>query len=242
MSWLDPVRAAFDAAEVPCPVFFRDDDAGWGDADLLALLDVFDTHDVPVDIAVIPAALHSRLAAELRSRRGGSPVRLHQHGCTHDNHESTGRKHEFGPSRDHGAQSADIARGQERMQLAFGSAYDNVFTPPWNRCTEVTADVLVERGFDVLSRDVTAGRFSHPQLAEVPVGIDWFGHRKGVRWSWAELAERLAAAVAAGGPLGVMLHHAVTDADDLAAVAQLVALVARHPSAAPTTIHELACA
>ena len=32
-------RDALDAARAPVPVFFRDDDAGWGDARLLALLD-----------------------------------------------------------------------------------------------------------------------------------------------------------------------------------------------------------
>ena len=40
-SWLQPVEAALDAAPAPVPVFFRDDDAGWGDERLLALLDAF---------------------------------------------------------------------------------------------------------------------------------------------------------------------------------------------------------
>lgn len=242
MTWLDPLRTALDAAPTPCPVFFRDDDAGWGDAELLALLDVFDRHGVPVDVAVIPAALHPRLVTELRGRQTGTRLRLHQHGSTHDNHELTGRRHEFGPSRDHAAQAADIERGRELLQQAFGAACEPIFTPPWNRCTAVTVDVLVEQGFAVLSRDSTAGRFDRPYLAEVQVGVDWFGHRRGVRWSRPELAERLAAGVSEGGPLGVLLHHAVTEACELAMVDELVGLVARHPGAAPTTIHALASA
>lgn len=240
MTWLDPLRAALDGSDPPCPVFFRDDDAGWGDSELRALLDVFDRHGVPADLAVIPAALHPGLVSELRRRQAGSPLHLHQHGCTHGNHEPAGRKQEFGSSRDHAAQAADVARGRELLQQAFGGACDPVFTPPWNRCTPVTADVLVEEGFAVLSRDVTAGRFERPGLAEVAVGVDWLGHHRGVRWDRAELARRLAAAVAAGGPLGVMLHHAVTDAAELTAIEELVALVGSHPHAALTTIHALA--
>ena len=53
--WLSPVVAALAHHErraLPCPVFFRDDDAGWDDAALYALLDVFETSGVAVDVAV----------------------------------------------------------------------------------------------------------------------------------------------------------------------------------------------
>jgi hypothetical protein len=58
-------------------VFFRDDDAGWADARLLALCDLFGALELPLDLAVIPAALHDGLARELRARdwRG-----RHKHG------------------------------------------------------------------------------------------------------------------------------------------------------------------
>src|SRR5262245_42996504 len=67
-------------------VFFRDDDAGWGDARLLALIDRFADHGLPLDLAVIPAELSARLAAVLVER----PVGLHQHGYSHANHELEG--------------------------------------------------------------------------------------------------------------------------------------------------------
>jgi peptidoglycan/xylan/chitin deacetylase (PgdA/CDA1 family) len=239
-AWLRPVAAALDAAEAPCPFFFRDDDAGWADDRLLALLDRFEAHGLPVDVAAIPAELTPGLARQLAGRAKAAGVRLHQHGWEHVNHEPVGRKCEFGGSRDAAAQAGDVAAGTARLAALLGDLVDPVFTPPWNRCTPTTADVLAGQGFAVLSRDVSAGTVGRPGLAEVPVTVDWFGGRKGVRWTRGELAGRLAAGVEAGGPVGVMLHHAVTDAAELAAVDELLALVAATPAAEPATILELA--
>jgi hypothetical protein len=157
MSWLDPVRQALD--EGPCTVFFRDDDAGWGDERLSALLDLFDRRGLPVDLAVIPAELRPTLTAELTVRAPAGAVHLHQHGVAHVNHEPAGRKCEFGPARSYAAQAADITRGAAILADAFGDLVAPVFTPPWNRCSAVTADVLADAGFAVLSRDSTATRW-----------------------------------------------------------------------------------
>lgn len=226
MSWLEPVRVALD--EGPATVFFRDDDAGWGDERLWALLDLFDRRSLPVDVAVIPAALHPALAAELAVRARSGGVHLHQHGFAHVNHEPVGRKCEFGPSRPYEAQAADIARGREVLGDAFGDLLDPVFTPPWNRCTSDTAAALAANGIAVLSRDSTAAPLQSP-VPEVPITVDWFGSRKGVRWTPYELADRLATAVRSGRPVGIMLHHAVTDSGELAAIGALLALLGTHP-------------
>ena len=50
MHWLDPVTTALDAAPAPVDVFFRDDDAGWETDRLIAVLDMFARHDVPLDL------------------------------------------------------------------------------------------------------------------------------------------------------------------------------------------------
>ena len=237
MSWLVPVRRALD--EGPCTVFFRDDDAGWGDERLWALLDLFDRRSLPVDLAVIPTELHPTLTAELTVRARAGGVHLHQHGFAHVNYEPQGRKCEFGPSRPYEAQAVDITRGAAILADAFGSVVDPLFTPPWNRCSPVTADVLADAGFAVLSRDSTATPLPAAPLAELPVTVDWFGSRKGVRWTPYELADRLAAAVRSGGPVGIMLHHAVTDAGEFAAVSALLALLSSHPHARPVALAEL---
>ena len=238
MSWLDPVRRALD--EGPRTVFFRDDDAGWGDERLWELLDLFDRRSLPVDLAVIPAELNPALTAELTVRARAGSVHLHQHGFAHVNHEPTGRKCEFGPARSYEDQAADIARGAAILGDAFAELVEPVFTPPWNRCTVVTADVLADTGFAVLSRDSTATPLPDARILEVPITVDWFGSRKGVRWTPYELADRLASAVRTGGPVGIMLHHAVTDDAEHEDVDALLALVADHPHAALTRITAVA--
>lgn len=240
MSWLDPVRQALDERPDPCAVFFRDDDAGVDDVRLAALLDRFEARGVGVDVAVVPTLVRRPLARALGHRLDGAGVRLHQHGLAHVNHEPAGRKHEFGPSRDAARQQSDITTGRRILLDWFGDGVDPVFTPPWNRCTADTGTALLRAGLPVLSRDHTAVPLGRPGLAEVPVNVDWFGRTKGVRWTRADLADLLAGRVRAGGPVGVMLHHAVTDTDELLRVDELLALCGGHGRVRTTSLCELA--
>jgi peptidoglycan/xylan/chitin deacetylase (PgdA/CDA1 family) len=238
MHWLDPVQEELDSAPAPVDVFFRDDDAGWRDDRLIALLDLFEQHALPLDLAVIPAALERSLAAELRAR-AGARLGLHQHGFAHRNHEPDGRRFEFGPWRPYGAQRRDIEAGAGRLAALLGDVVQPIFTPPWNRCTSDTGRCLLELGFRALSRESRAAPLGLPGLRELPVGVDWCGRRHGVRFTAREAAERLAGALRDGGPVGVMFHHAVMDAADLAGAGELLALVAEHPRAVPRPMREL---
>jgi hypothetical protein len=238
--WLAGVRAALDQAPGPVEVFFRDDDAGWEDGRLRVLLDRFEAAGLPVDLAVIPAALGPGLAAELAAR----PCGLHQHGYAHANHEPEGRKCEFGASRAIEAQRRDIEAGRRTMDELLGARADPIFTPPWNRCTRDTAEVLAGAGFAALSRESRAEPFGVPGLAELPVMLDW------VRLEPAEIARRLEAAIraAAGaargrgaGPVGLMFHHAVMDDGDMARMADLLALFASHDAVAAKSMCALVC-
>jgi hypothetical protein len=212
MGWLEPVeRALSDDTRF----FFRDDDAGWGDERLLALLQTFAARSVWVDLAVIPRELDAGLARELLARER---VGLHQHGLAHANHEPAGRKCEFGASRDGVAQRADVFDGRERLEALLGDRLDPIFTPPWNRCTAVTGQVVAELGFRVLSREARAEALDVPGLAELPVCADW------VRLEPHELAERVAAFAGSGRPVGVMFHHEEMDAASLRRVDDLLAL------------------
>ncbi|HET7350976.1 MAG TPA: hypothetical protein VFJ28_08555 [Marmoricola sp.] len=241
MSWLDPVRRALGERSEPTVVFFRDDDAGRGDVRLGAMLDRFEAHHVGVDIAVIPALVRGPLAAALRERIEIGGIRIHQHGLLHVNHEQEGRKHEFGPSRNLAQQSADVATGRNLLLGWFGEEMvEPVFTPPWNRCTADTGTAIRANGLHVLSRNTTAPRLDQPGLVEVPITIDWFGHRRGVRWTPDELAERIAEQVRGGEPIGVMLHHAVTNVDELGRVDDLLALCATHSGVHVSSIIEVA--
>jgi peptidoglycan/xylan/chitin deacetylase (PgdA/CDA1 family) len=231
VSWLEPLREALDRAPEPVTVFFRDDDAGWRDDRLRALLDLFAARDVPIDLAAIPLDLTPALATELRARVAAAPVGVHQHGFAHVNHEREGRKCEFGPSRGLDAQLADIRAGRERLADLLGDALQPMFTPPWNRCTQDTGAALHELGIGVLSRDRTAEPLARPGLAELPVQVDWFAKRKGERLGRAAVGEQLGARALEPAPLGVMLHHAEMEDEDMAATAELLDLMAAHGSA-----------
>jgi peptidoglycan/xylan/chitin deacetylase (PgdA/CDA1 family) len=221
------LESALDEAPAPVEVFFRDDDAGWGDAELLRLADLFAGHGLPLDLAVIPAELTPGLAAALRDR----PLGLHQHGYAHLNHQREGRKCEFGSDRSRAQQEADILRGRERLRELLGDRLDPFFTPPWNRCTRDTGEALVALGFAALSREHRAEPLG--LLPEVPVHLDV------VRLSPDELDERFAGFVRNGGPVGVMFHHAVMEDDDFARADALLALLAGHRNVAPRNLAEL---
>jgi hypothetical protein len=211
--WLAPVRRALDAAPAPVEVFFRDDDAGWADDRLLVLLDRFSARGLPLDVAAIPSALGAGMARELVARG----IAVHQHGLAHVNHESDGRKHEFGPSRSREAQRRDIEAGRALLAERLDGAVEPIFTPPWNRCTRETALCLAELGFELLSRESRAQPFG--VLPELSVSLDF------VRLAPDELAARFAAAEP---PIGVMFHHAEMDDAAMARADELLALLAPH--------------
>jgi hypothetical protein len=83
--WLDPPRAALDGAPRPVEFFFRDDDAGWDDERLFAMLEVIERHSLLLALAVIPQALTPSLARSLIERSGGwgGSARAHEHGLAH---------------------------------------------------------------------------------------------------------------------------------------------------------------
>ncbi len=241
--WLDPLRAALDDAAQPVDFFLRDDDAGWDDERLLAMVDLVGRYELPLDLAVIPHALSPELSGSLaalcadwRGRLG-----LHQHGLAHRNHEAEGRKCEFGSSRDAEAQGRDLVEGRERLEARLPGLIQPVFTPPWNRCTLLTAQLLAELGFRVLSRHVSEPEFELDGLSELPVSVDWsYAKLGGRRLTPVELGELAAQRTRLGAPVGVNLHHAVMDRDELALLDELCGLLAGHPAARCRPLQALA--
>ena len=214
-------------------LFVRDDDAGGDDEALEALLDTWEPHGLPLDVAAIPTAVTAATVQLLVGRRddGRIDVTVHQHGFAHVNHEPEGRKCEFGDSRSPQQQRDDIARGRTMLTERVGDL-PWVFTPPWNRCAPWTPNVLRGLGFGVLSRDVSAGRADVPGLLEVPVSVDWFAKRKKVPVDRDGRGALLGAAVAGREPVGPVLHHEVMSAEDFDDLDDLLALLAGHPQVA----------
>jgi hypothetical protein len=240
--WLAPVREALDESAAPVSFFFRDDDGGWDDPALLELLDLFEEMELPLDLALIPLDVGPELADELARRAdlGRAPLGLHQHGFAHRNHEAAGRKCEFGRDRSRADQLADIAAGRARLRALLGRRVQPIFTPPWNRCTAVTGECLAELGFRALSRESRAEPLGLESLIELPVDLDWFAHRKGVRLPRGELGKRLAGKIGGGGrPVGIMFHHALMDEAERAAAQPLLELLAGHSAARARPMLEL---
>lgn len=214
---------AFALARLTAPVevFFRNDDAGWAQDRLSALVAVFADRDLPIDCAVIPAALDEATAHELCALRAAYPLLgLHQHGFAHANHEPAGsRKCEFGLSRPPDRQLADIIAGRERLDGLLGR-WDRIFTPPWNRCSAAALGQLRAHGFALLSTDRLSDEVD--LIAQLPVTLDW---------QRAQREGRLDTALAAAftntdAPVGIMLHHGEMDAgarDELACALDLIA-------------------
>jgi hypothetical protein len=232
-AWLDPLRQALDESDLPIDFFFRDDDVGWGNDEFRALLACFRGQSLPLDLAVIPSALTAELANEIRAANAEAPalVGVHQHGFSHTNHEVHGRKCEFGISRAQQDQFRDIQLGKMKVEALLGSALDPIFTPPWNRCTVITAMCLRDLGFTVLSRDATAPSLALSGLKELPVSIDWFGKKNGERLSLQSLGLLIANTVKQKQPIGIMLHHELMNADERELLDHLLVLLSTHRQA-----------
>jgi peptidoglycan/xylan/chitin deacetylase (PgdA/CDA1 family) len=241
-AWLDKLRQALDRAPQPVAFFCRDDDAGWHDDRLLELLDLFARYAMPIDVAAIPGALTSGLAAELRARLKALPERvaIHQHGFSHRNHEPEGRrKCEFGIARGRARQQSDIEQGKSLLEDLFGTLVSPIFTPPWNRCTSVTGECLMQAGIRILSRDRSATPLCLDGLVELPVNIDWFARARGVRLSLDELGQAIASAVKTSAPVGIMFHHALMDETERGRAGELLALLASHHNAQCCLMYQL---
>jgi hypothetical protein len=228
---LKPLLDALNEAPVPVTAFVRDDDAGWADASLMALLDTMRRCAVPIDLAAIPTSVSQTLANELCVRIDDQPhaLAVHQHGHCHHNHQLEGRKSEFGDARSPLQQRDALMHGRRRLQQLFGARLLPVFTPPWNRCAPFTPVLLAELGFAALSRD--RGATPQQALPELQVDVDWSRHHReaGAFGVVHALATALRARAADGQPLGLMLHHATMDAAELSLLEQLLHPLAAHP-------------
>jgi peptidoglycan/xylan/chitin deacetylase (PgdA/CDA1 family) len=210
------------AATGAVDVFFRDDDVDEDEPTLRRLLELFAQKNVPVILGVIPAKL-THQGIELLAQFP-TTTEIVQHGWQHVNHELTGRKCEFGSQRSFEEQLADIARGQTRMNEAFGAHWFPAFIPPWNRCTPPTYQALEQRGFRVLSQ---LHNDSSPRAGfsfrEISVTLDLFRWKDGTRLRpQEELWQAILQQLAQPQPLGILLHHKVMHDEAFLFLAQLL--------------------
>jgi hypothetical protein len=222
--WLKSVADALHERTSPLRIFIRDDDAGWHDESLQRLVELCDRHEATLDLAVIPTALSVGTGRWLAGRVG-ERLRCHQHGYAHVSHATAGRKCEFGAERDLDLQRSDLRRGWALLLQLLQGRVDEIFTPPWNRCSQPTVDALNELGFLALSRDAGAAPLRLGALQSLPVHIDWMKPRLDGEPDLQELGGLLALACRREPELGLMLHHAVMTGRDFQSLGELLSLL-----------------
>lgn len=193
-------------------VFFRADDIGAAGHSFETLCALFREHEVPLALAVVPAWLsETRTARILAFAPANEPLwGWHQHGWRHVNWQKTGKKSEFGDQRPLEKQWKDIWRGHMKLVNIFQDRLLPVFTPPWNRCSAMTLEVLAQLGFKAVSimdplpkAGKNTGRLKNLRIA---VDLHTRKHDDG-RADYAALLQELGAALSKDMPAGIMIHH-----------------------------------
>ena len=190
-------------------VFFRADDIAIPSARQNRLLELFARHDAPLCAAIVPAWLNrSRWQAVCHCVQDKHRLfAWHQHGWIHHNHETAGKKQEFGPGASHEQKRRDILRGRDKLTDILGEHFLPVFTPPWNRLDLDTMHILQELGFRAISRYRGDRLPTLPGLPDLSVNVDLHTRREdSAEAGWEGLLAELDQALATG-VAGLMIHH-----------------------------------
>jgi hypothetical protein len=223
-------------------LWWRDDDAAKADVRLDRLVSI--AADVPISLAVIPAAAGPELAQYLahpsRSERP-APISVLQHGWCHMNHAGDCRKSEFPRGRSPHAVVSDLTAGQARLKALFGARALPVLAPPWNRLDPSFLFLLADCGLTGISRvKPRRAPWPVPGIQEVNVHVDlvsWAGDRGFIGEAAAlggivgHLQARRLAALDASEPTGILTHHLVQDERTEIFLRRLVAVTCTHPAA-----------
>lgn len=190
-------------------IFFRADDVAVPGRNLNRLLDIFTRNRVPLCLAVVPAWLTGSRWHYIKSIGAKEPSLWcwHQHGWRHVNHETDGKKQEFGAARSRSDIKRDLRRGKRRLEDLMDRAFYPVFTPPWNRCNSVTLHLLQELGYAAVSRSCGSVPSAPGGLTDFCVNVDLHTRKEQEPVSgWNSLFNELRQAISSQC-CGIMIHH-----------------------------------
>ncbi|NHZ33437.1 hypothetical protein [Massilia rubra] len=213
-----PLRAelaCWEAEELECGLWWRDDDLVADSPALRRLAALSQRHAAPVLVAVIPAQADAALA---RATEDGMPtLAFCQHGWNHTNHAAPDQPNgEFGAAREAVEAEADLVRGSERMRELFGERFMPVMVPPWNKLAPALAARLPALGLYGVSQYLSEPYTPVDGLVRVDTHLDIVDWRNGagVREP-AALVGRLVAILQMrrtgqlSEPIGILSHHRV---------------------------------
>lgn len=202
-------------------IFFRADDAGWSNDRFERLASLFAFHGHHLNAAAIPLACRQSPPALPRGAVRDA-VEFHSHGWAHLDHETSGKKSEFGASRSPDTVARELTESRSALAELLGDRYFPAFVPPWNRIDERFLPLLPAAGFRAISRDGIA-RASCPGLDELNINVDLHTSRVPPP---ATPAGVLAATTGSGLRTGgIMLHHARMAETDFTFLNELLGLM-----------------
>jgi len=201
-------------SRAPLYLFFRADDVAVPGRQFVRLMSLFASFRVPLSLAVVPAWLTGSRWRQLKSIGDRAPELWcwHQHGWRHANHAIENKKQEFGPGRPAPRIRKDLIRGRRRLEMLMDTDFYPVFTPPWNRCSLDTLNLLKELGYRAVSRSRDSLPPAPAGFPDFQVNVDLHTRRDtGCGSGWNRLLTDLKNAVKCGA-CGIMIHHQLMNA------------------------------
>ncbi len=190
-------------------LFFRADDIAVPGKQFTQLIESFRDINLPLCLAVVPTWLTPSRFNALQDITGkkSSQWCWHQHGWLHKNHETTGKKQEFGTARSAHKQLQDLQNGKNRLQHIMDESFSLFFTPPWNRCSMDTLNGLHALGFKAISRSRNARPDAPSNLPDLQINIDIHTRKEpDPKQSLNALLSELEQGISSGTG-GIMIHH-----------------------------------
>lgn len=225
----------------PVKLFFRADDIGVPSKNYSQMMALFLKYRIPLCLAVVPSWITRQRWEAMQDlvKKGGELFCWHMHGFRHTNHETKGKKQEFGPARPPGKLFDDLSKGHDRLAAIMGHRLTPVFTPPWNRCTRETMVLLKKMGFQGISRDHGSLPEPPPGFRDFPVHVDLHTRKeKNATEGWRQIQKALTTGMASPA-CGIMLHHMCMNEQAFIFLEYLLALIAGNRQIETVTYKDL---
>ncbi|NOX35268.1 MAG: DUF2334 domain-containing protein [Deltaproteobacteria bacterium] len=190
-------------------IFFRADDIGVPSKNFSRMMELFLKYGIPLSLAVVPAWLTRKRWEAINALAGKDQDHFcwHMHGYRHINYETRGKKQEFGPGRTLEQVQNDILNGKRRLQSILKEKFTQVFTPPWNRCSIETMQVLKKMKFKGISRSYDSLPVPPAGLEDFMVHVDLHTRKeKDAEQGWEGLLKEITKGMQSR-TCGIMIHH-----------------------------------
>ncbi|MFC2250685.1 glycosyltransferase [Labrys portucalensis] len=198
------------AARREVRLWWRDDDAVAATPALDRLLALAHRHDLPLSLAVIPAAVLPSLAEAIAEEW---QVDILVHGYAHANHAPPGAKKQELGHRPAAEILAELGQGLSTLRSRFGARCLPVLVPPWNRIDPTLIGGLAALGFRGLSVAGPRPAARLHDLTAINIHIDPIAWKQGGGLvEPIQVLSQFINALEHDEPLGILTHHLVHDA------------------------------